>query len=634
MSPSAVSLARHEGLRMCGIAGIVAERPEGVRERVLRMLDAIAHRGPDGFGTLQLGEATLGHRRLAIVDLESGAQPMCGADGATAISFNGEIYGYRELRDSLRGYPFRTQSDTEVILAAYERYGDGFVRHVPGMFAFALYDARRRTLICARDRFGEKPFYYAFGRDGEFIFASELKGILASGLVTPEIDASAVARVLKRFHLRPDQTIYKNVFSLPPASVLVLEDGRARVESYWSLPPTGPSIGLDDAAARLRDLMYASVERQLVADVPVGVFLSGGLDSTTVASVASKLRPGVSTFSFDFGGDYSESAFARDAADRFGTNHHVLAAPASGIGDLLVSMCDVYDEPFLDSSAIPTYLLAREAAKHTKVVLTGDGGDELLGGYGWYQTLAHLERARSVSDVGFFLLRLRHRLASAMGAAPTATSLQQRVTAAGMARSYETIREAHERQLEFLNDREIAALGLPAPSSRPTKSGSGRAIQGSLDDAMRDDICDYMAGDILTKVDRASMAHGLELRAPFLDVALAEFLIGLPSDLKAAPGESKRVLRAAFADDWPVSIRLRSKQGFGAPANDWLQQPDVRELAAQVVDDRGSALYEHVDYDAARRLGASAPNSRRWALLCTGLWLERSKRRAAIERRP
>jgi asparagine synthase (glutamine-hydrolysing) len=619
---------------MCGIAGIIGGPRETALERVGRMLDSLVHRGPDGAGTLQIGDATLGHRRLSIVDLESGAQPMRGANAEVALTFNGEIYGYRSLRRALEPYPFRTQSDTEVILAAYERHGAGLVRHLPGMFAFALYDSSRRTLICARDRFGEKPFYYARGPGGEFVFASELKAIVASGLVVPRVDYAALARVLKRFHLRPDQTIYANVHALPPASILVLEDDEPRVERYWSLPPPGPAIALDDAAARLRELLRAAVERQLVADVPVGVFLSGGLDSSTVASVASKLRPGISTFSFDFGGDHSESAFARDAADLFGTDHHVLAAPATGIGALLSRMCDVYDEPFLDSSAVPTYLLAQEAARHTKVVLTGDGGDELLGGYGWYQTLAMLERARSASSLEFFVLRLRHRLAGALGAADAAQVLERRVTAAGMARSYASIREAHERQLEFLNDREIAALGLPTDSHAAPRSRGSTAVEGTLDDAMRDDILDYMPGDILTKVDRASMAHGLELRAPFLDVEVAEFLIALPSELKAVPGESKRVLRAAFSSDWPASIRRRSKQGFGAPADEWLRHPDVAELAAAIVDDRFSQLYAYVDYEAAKRLGAGVPNGRRWALLCVGLWLARAVERRTAKSQP
>lgn len=602
---------------MCGIAGIVGAEGNEARARVERMLPRLVHRGPDGGDVTTLDGGALGHRRLAIVDLHTGQQPMADLSGTLTVTFNGEIYGYKDLRAKLAGYPFRTQSDTEVLLALYREYGTSMAAHLPGMFAFALWDATNRRLVCARDRFGEKPFYYAWGPGREFVFASEIKSVLASGLVEPVIDREAMGRVLQRYHLRPDQTIYSNIFCLPPASVLTLENGRASVRRYWELPPPGHSgISLDEAAEELRRLMRQAVHRQLVADVPVGVFLSGGLDSTTVASVASELHPGISSFSFDFGGKHSEIEFAREAASMYGTRHHVLSAPESGIGALLLEIDAVYDEPFLDSSALPTYLLAREARKHTTVVLTGDGGDELLGGYGWYQTLTHLEGARRSGALEFAVLRAMHRSAAVLGMR-AATRLQTRVTAAGMSRSYRSVGEAHHRQLEFLNDREIRSLGLPAP--RASKASREIEVTGSVDDAMRDDIVDYMPGDILTKVDRASMAHGLELRAPFLDVDLAEFLIALPKALKVTAGESKIVLREAYGCRWPESIRGRSKQGFGSPVNDWMATSDVRELSAALVEHRASRLYDYISYEGSRSL-VSRP-AVKWGLLVLAIWL-------------
>jgi len=575
--------------------------------------------GEDAFDT-----CLLGHRRLAIVDLESGAQPMRGAGGHTAITFNGEIYGYREVRASLGGYPFRTASDTEAILALYERFGESFVERLPGMFAFALWDESRKTLICARDRFGEKPFYYALTPAGELIFASELKALLASGLVEPTIDRNSIAHYLQRLYVHPYRSIYENIAVLPPAHVLVFEQGRLRIRRYWRLPTPLARISLNEAAEEVARLMEDSVRRQLVADVPVGAFLSGGLDSTTVVQVARRFAPDLTTYSYDFEGGTSEIEFARAVAQAYGTRHRELRTPRQRIGDLLLRMAGAYDEPFADSSSIPTYLLSQAAREHVKVVLTGDGGDELLGGYEWYKPLAWMLSKQRVSSGRRLLARVLSRFAKTIGAG-NAHQLELRSLGYGYSRTHGDVLEAHLRQLEIFSTADLRILGLPRQEITTIMQGWSAGFGAGVDSAMRFDIGHYMPGDILTKIDRASMAHGLELRAPFLDVALAEFLISLPAALKLSTTADKIVMRQAFSVGWPEAVRGRDKQGFGAPMHRWLTEPDVQELRAECLDSDASALYSHVsrrELSSVLRRGGAI---HQWAALVLALWLEQRR---------
>lgn len=292
---------------MCGIAGIVVSSFTGqYREALQRMTNALAHRGPDGEGHHVFLNCGLGHRRLAVVDIGGGAQPMLSGDSQVAVTFNGEIYGCQDIQRQINDYPFQTRSDTEVILALYQRHGHQALGHLPGMFAFAIWDDRKQELFCARDRFGEKPLYYTTGRNGEFIFASEVKGILASGLVEPVLDLGAVGRYLQRQCVRADQSIYVNIKVVPPAHYLRYRDGVAEVTRYWTLPEIERGIDAGEAVEQFRTLLLRAVRRQLVADVPVGAFLSGGLDSSTICLLASQLTGDLRSFSFDFEGDHSE----------------------------------------------------------------------------------------------------------------------------------------------------------------------------------------------------------------------------------------------------------------------------------------------------------------------------------------
>ena len=592
-------------------------------EPMRRMLKALHPRGPDDSGFLVLPDGILGHTRLAIVDLTGGHQPMSSALERHHIVFNGEIYGYKDLRPSFGDFPYRTSSDTEVILAAYARHGMATAQHLPGMFAFAIWDETRHRLLCARDRFGEKPFYFAMPQPGVIVFASELKAILASGLVTPEVDPCAVAYYLKRHYVHPWKSIYRNVHALPPAHCLSWDGARVERRRYWIVPSSSnETLTLDSAAEVLREKMRAAVESQLIADVEVGAFLSGGLDSTTIVGLAAESSKQLRTFCADFEGQASEAPFARLAAERYGTDHVELRVGSFSLPEVLTTLAGIYDEPFADNSNVPTYLIAQRAREHVKVVLTGDGGDELFGGYGWYRALCWAERNPSPSWWRWMTARLLARTALTMGL-PIGSRLEERNIGIGMMRRERTVIAAHVDQMGFCSDVDLQQLGL-GDCAAEIRGWDESLIQGDgVSGAMNFDVQGYMAGDILTKVDRASMANGLELRAPFLDVKLGEFALSLPAQLRVTSGEDKRVLRAAFADSWPDAIRRRGKHGFGAPVNLWLDSPALSGLVQSALWDSDAPVNDVVDPVALRRRYEDGGALERWAVFALGLWAQR-----------
>lgn len=599
---------------MCGIAGIVAPEVKRYREPLGRMTDSLAHRGPDGAGIHFFGECAFGHRRLSIVDLESGQQPMLSSDAALGITFNGEIYGYGALRKGLEGrYPFRTSSDTEVILALYESMGSDLLSRLPGMFAFALWDDRHHELFCARDRFGEKPLYYAIGPDSEFIFASEIKAIIASGLIRPRIDKTSLAHYLQHLYVPVDRTIYDNIHTLPPAHFLLWRNGIVTVRRYWDFPAPDTSITLDEAVERFNFMMAEAVNSQLVADVEVGAFLSGGLDSSTIVALASERKTNIKTFAFGFGPAINELPYAREIANRYRTDHIEIVDSDFDLADLMFEMSTCYDEPFADSSNIPTFLMCRNAAKNLKVVLSGDGGDELLGGYDfWYRPL-HWSQKTESSDVW------KMRLAALICVfweklSPPPKNLRYMRDGYRL-KQFGPPAIAHERQNIFFNDLELSRFGLSCPHP------GAPMLYGGIDDAFRMDLADYLPGDILVKTDRAAMANGLELRAPFLDVDVASFLISLPYTLKIDDVIDKKILRQAYADRWTSSIRCRSKQGFGAPVSVWLRQNALKVLAHDYLLSSGSKLSAFFDN---KWLETVAVNNdyRTWIMLVLGIWME------------
>jgi len=569
---------------MCGIAGIISPNADKYLPEIKKMLGTLKYRGPDGNKVKTFENCLLGHTRLSVVDLSTGDQPMRSSISNKTIVFNGEIYGYRDLKKSLNNYHFLTNSDTEVILALYEKCGSLTPNHLPGMFSFAIYDPRDNSLFCARDRFGEKPFYYARGERGEFIFSSEIKAILASGLINPILDKSSLSYYLKYLYVHPTRTIYKNIKVLPAGSSLSFKKGKIIVNRYWEIP-SETNISELDAAHQFSNLFKEAVKEQLVADVPVGILLSGGLDSTTITAIASQYQKKVKTFSFGFKGLLNELPYARAVAKKYGTDHYEYYEPEVKVADLLRQMQEIYDEPFADSSNISTYLISKLARKHCKVALGGDGGDEMLLGYDWYKPFAGptLNKAATWLRASFS----------------------------------RNISKLHDSQNSYFTNEDIEELGLPVVDGF---NYFNLGIE-KVNQVQRIDTQNYLPGDILVKVDRASMANSLEIRAPFLNLKLAKFCLSLPSQLKLKNGESKFLLRKAMSEYWPKEIIKRPKQGFGAPVSNWLSRGDVVKLKKRIKGNKHHKIFSLLPKDPVLHY-LDQLDYQGWIILNTALWLE------------
>ena len=599
---------------MCGIVGIVDENAKSHLQTIERMKLTIRHRGPDENGTELFDKCILGHTRLSIIDLAGGKQPMCSTQKNLCITFNGEIYNYLDLRKNI-DYSFRTHSDTETLLALYEEYQEEFVIRAKGMFAFALWDDKKKKLFCARDRFGEKPFFYAHGKNGEFIFASEIKAIVASGLVDLTLDPDSLSHYMQRLYVPVDRTIYKHIHVLPPACQLSYQHGKTIIKKYWELP-SEQEISLNEALGKFAYLFDKAVERQLIADVETGAFLSGGLDSSSIVAIASKYKKNLKTFSFGFIGNNSELPFAREVAKKYNTKHFEFVDDTLDLASLLVKMQDIYDEPFADSSNIPTYIISKHAREHVKVVLSGDGGDELLGGYTfWYRPLYHMQNSRDQNLAKYYLAKLANKIATRLPLIKQ-DNLRDYVHGLELKRQYNSIAEARQNQSIYFTNEELKELRLAPKPKRHTFSENG-----TVNDALRIDLLDYLPGDILTKVDRASMANSLEVRAPFLDSDFASFCISLPSSLKIDSHTDKKIMRDAFKHMWPPTIQNRPKQGFGAPVNSWLKREDMLGLKKEYLLNPSKKIFNILEFDTVKKY-IEKDNYQTWILLVLSLWME------------
>lgn len=607
---------------MCGISGIVAKNSSRYLEAQQAMIKVQHHRGPDGNAIHRFGNCLLGHNRLSIIDLETGDQPMLSNDSKKCIVFNGEIYGYQSIRSGL-DYSYKTTSDTEVILAMYEKYGQQLTQKLPGMFSFAIWDEGKQELFAARDRFGEKPFFYALAENGSMVFASEIKTICASGLIKPEIDTSAISKYLNYGYTGPLKTIYKNIHVLPPAHALVYKGGNVTTSRYWKYPSTTTEkLSLGDAAERFEELFTNAVKKQMVADVEVCAFLSGGLDSTSVVSAARQFNPDLKTLAFGYKNETSELPFAKMAAELYGTDHYELLEENVSIEEFFLKLPEIYDEPFSDSSSAATYAICRLASDICKVVLTGDGGDELLGGYTWwYKPLVAKLAEKDTSEAKFAFVKamaVAEKVKEKAVGSTTQRKWREKYLNIKGVRQNRSVVDAALDKYNQIHTQNLAGIGLPAVDSFSTIWNE----EGNINDAMKFDIADYMPGDILVKTDRAAMANSLELRSPFLDVDLAEFCIAMPGEFKVNSASDKILLREAMGKSWPAEIRKRSKQGFGVSKEHWEDSPRMKELYNQYLYQKSSALYDILPYaETVQLIKKKSRLEHRFFLLA--VWLEK-----------
>lgn len=639
---------------MCGIAGLIrwndasraAAAAGGASDDasiVERMCDALQHRGPDGWGIASDGFATLGHRRLSIVDLAGGAQPMRTPDARWSITFNGEIFNHLDLRRDLarRGVAFTTSSDTETLLHATARWERDVPSHLNGMFAFAAWDATERRALLVRDRTGQKPLYWARLDDGSLLFASELKAILASGLVAPVLDPVAIAQYLTYEYVPWPRSAIAGVQKLPPGHRLVADAAGVRVERWYQLPfqaePPHPTRSAGEWATELRETLARSVERRLMADVPLGVFLSGGIDSTSIVAMMRRVRPPgtIDTFSIAFEeSSFDESRWARMAAEHYGTRHHVETFSAERMLAELDGVLAHMDEPFADPSLLPTTLLSAFTRRHVTVALGGDGGDELFLGY---ETFRADTAARAWR-------RVPAPLRDAIGAA--AERLPVRHTNFSLDFVVRSFLRGADAGDAFRHVRWLSSFLPHGPDDPLVPSLREQvpevAVWGVMGEAWlacpdpdplqrlsHAYLTTYMAEDILTKVDRASMQHSLEVRSPFLDPEMLSLAARMPASLKLRHGVSgKWILKEAMRGEVPDAILDRSKKGFGIPVGAWLSGP-LRPLVDRLLDpgrvEAGGLLSADVVARLVAAHHAGRANHRKplWTLLMLQSWIER-----------
>ena len=599
---------------MCGIVGIVERdlsRPVPAVD-VQRMVRTLNHRGPDEEGSVLLPGVGLAMRRLSIVDIAGGQQPFANEDGTMQVVANGEIYNFPQVKQDLesRGHRFRSRSDIEVLVHAYEEWGEGFLSRIRGMFALALWDGRTRTLIAARDRAGEKPLYYAKTPQG-LRLASEIKALLSRPEVDRTLDVEALDQFLTYEYVIAPRTIFRSIRKLPAAHYLTYRDGEITVKRYWDAADVAVRQWSDaDAAAALRETLGRAVRSQMMSDVPLGLFLSGGIDSSAVG-ILLRDAPGasdVSSFSMGFDdGSYNELPFAREVAALCGTRHYegtVTPDVASLFDKLIVHL----DEPFADVSLFPTFLVSRMASEHVKVVLTGDGGDELFGGYDAYEAEALAGKWGSLLPDG--AVKAADRI---LGLVPPTKKKKGVVNKAqrfvdGLAHGPKSI--AHYRWMTFLSAAAKQRLYTPAFRDgllssdvyAPVREAIGRAGGDDwLNRQLYADLSIYLADDILVKVDRMSMATSLETRAPFLDVDVMELAFSMPGHLKIRNGRRKHIVKEALSGLLPDAILNRKKEGFSIPMKQWLRR-ELKPMMERLLAPDRLAARGMVSPEETRRL--------------------------------
>jgi len=617
---------------MCGICGVLYfDQGHHVDSADLEVMNkSLYHRGPDDDGMYVDQNVGLAMRRLSIIDVAGGHQPIHNEDRSIWVVFNGEIYNFQSVRSDLqsRGHKFNTGSDTEVIVHLYEEYGDDCVQHLNGMFAIAIWDTRQRRLFLARDRAGEKPLYYYIARD-RLVFASELKAILTDASVPRVVNPVAVDQFLSFMYVPAPATIFQDIFKLPPAhTIAATQQGVEDPSRYWSVPyiPDAHPRAARDYADELRELLLDSVEKRMISEVPLGVFLSGGIDSSAITALAVQASESkVRTFSVAGGtGDFDELPYARQVAEKYDTDHHEFRVEPDLVR-VLPDLVQAFDEPFADSSAIPMYYVCQMARQHITVALSGEGSDEIFSGYGRYLANLRLDgHRRKLGPLKWLfpntmvkpgqgrLVSKWRTLGHHVHARPAATYFESLGGVPGW------MKQALY-QPGVLNDREDASVGIIEGHFKDSESES------LLNKMLYADYRTYLPDDLLTKVDRMSMIHSLEVRTPFLDHRVIELAARIPPNMKQNGNVTKHVLRLAVNDLLPESIQRRGKWGFGIPVQDWMRT-ELKAFSYEILTDRAARSHaffqkealENLLEDHASRVGEYGYSI--WALLVFELW--------------
>lgn len=617
---------------MCGIAGYVGKGNEAL---LRAMGETLHHRGPDASGIWCSPDSRVGltHTRLAIIDLSpGGAQPMQSNDGQLVVTFNGEIYNFAELKQEL-GYPFTTHSDTEVILAAYQRWGAQAFSRFRGMFALALYDKQKRELILVRDRLGKKPLYWSLAGN-TLVFGSELKALRAHPATPRTIDHRSLAHYLSREYVPTPRTIYKDVHKLPPGTVLRFKDGTTHTESFWNPAKEMIVVSEKESLAQFDTLLERATRERMVSDVPLGVFLSGGIDSSVVAYYAAQASSQkIQTFSIGFSEkSFDESPQARLVAAHLGTDHHEHILSGKDALALVHDIPEVFDEPVADASVLPTLLLSRFTREHVTVALGGDGADELLLGYPTFQAEHYAKLYAHIPEA------LRALLRESVDLLPASTSY--------MSLDFKVRKFTHDfaddpmtRHLQWLGsfkESELSSLLSPAAATEARRITEELSTEWQhecpnltgLNALSHLYLRTYLMDQVLVKVDRASMRYALEVRAPFLSHDVVEFLLSLPPDMKYRNGRGKYLLRTLMRGRLPSIILDRPKQGFAAPVGTWLRG-ELRDLATDVLSSTNVQMSGLLETKEVSRLltehltGAHNHGKKLWTLLVFQLWYDR-----------
>ncbi len=624
---------------MCGICGIAIPRQskrEVDRAQLLVMRDALVHRGPDDADILIDGSVGIGHRRLSIVDLGGGRQPMFNEDHTVSIVFNGEIYNHRELRPMLaeRGHIYRTSSDTETIIHLYEEFGTKGVEHLQGMFSFAIWDAPRRRLVLTRDRLGIKPLYYAVKDDGSLFFASEIKAFIESNAIKPELNYNALADFTTNRYTSGEETLFRGVMRLLPGHTLIWSDGQVHIERYWDVSFSKPEQRLSDREyiERFSELFHECVKSHLMSDVPLGMFLSGGIDSSAIAAVMSRLvKEPIKTFSVAFAErDSNELEFARIVAQAYRTEHHEIIVSPEQFFDQLPDLIYKEDEPIAHPSSVPLYFVSKLAARHVKVVLTGEGSDELMAGYNKYRVGIynlmlgrHYER---LTPAGIRNL-IRDSIDRLSGASPLRRILQRTFL-----RLPANIQDAYLDNFAVFSPHMQQRLFTPQAYERMEDRDPYRTTIEYIDQSDAETILDQLLAadlktylhELLMKQDQMSMAASLESRVPFLDHKLVEFINHLPVEMKLRGWTTKYILRRAMKDVLPAEILTRKKMGFPVPFGSWIRGQfrgviDEYVLSERALE-RGIFNREYVSDLVARHAAGENHAERLWMLVNFEIW--------------